>query len=217
VSGPGGLGGTGAGRPEDADQPLDELDGFILAGVRGLYSRADPPPPDLDTRVLFALALDTVEDEVARLQEETLVGSGPRGTRSRTLTFAAAGTELMIAVTDISQDQVRVDGWVVPAGPGRVEFRLAGGPPDAAAVQTAAVDASGRFTVSAVRRGLVQLRVRPAAPGSAGLVTTAFTLLRADRDRTGRGRAVCPWPGREPGQPPGRGRPAAARRAPSAG
>jgi hypothetical protein len=170
------IGGPDIGAPDTGDQPLDELDGSIMAGVRGLYSRADPPPPDLDTRVLFALALDTVEDEVARLQEETLVGSGPRGTRSRTLTFAAAGTELMIAVTDIGQDQVRVDGWVVPAEAGRVEFRLAGGPPDAAAVQTAAVDAGGRFTVSAIRRGLVQLRVRPAAPGSAGLVTTAFAL-----------------------------------------
>lgn len=171
-------GDPGAGRPGDADEPLDALDLAILAGVRDLHRRTDPPPPDLDTRVLFALALSDVDDEVARLREETLVGSGPRGAlRTRTLIFETDDLEIMLALTDTSGGQVRVDGWLVPAGPGQVEFRLAAGPPaTAATTRTARADAAGRFVLSGVRRGLVQMRVLPAAPAASGVVTASFAL-----------------------------------------
>lgn len=184
---------TGASGPGDADGVLDDLDLAILAEVGDMYGTADPPPPDLDTWVLFALALSDVEDEVARLREETLTGSGPRGAlRTRTLAFEATDLEIMIAVTEISGGRARVDGWLVPPGAGRVELRLAGGQPGAApaggtpaggtpaggttVTRTARADASGRFVIDGVRHGLAQLRVLPAAPGASGVVTSAFAL-----------------------------------------
>ena len=42
---------------------LDDVDREILARI----ARDDPPPPDLDERVMFALALTDVDAEVARL------------------------------------------------------------------------------------------------------------------------------------------------------
>ena len=170
---------TGPGGPGDADEVLDEMDLAILAEVGDMYGTADPPPPDLDTWVLFALALTDVEDEVARLREETLTGSGPRGAlRTRTLAFEATDLEIMIAVTEVSGGRARVDGWLVPPGAARVELRLAGGQPGAAATvtRTARADASGRFVIDGVRHAVAQLRVLPAAPGASGVVTSAFAL-----------------------------------------
>jgi hypothetical protein len=179
---------TAASGPGDADEMLDELDLAILAEVGDMYGTADPPPPDLDTWVLFALALTDVEDEVARLREETLAGSGPRGAlRTRTLAFEATDLEIMIAVTEISGGRARVDGWLVPPGAGRVELRLAGGQAGAApaagtpvvgttVTRTARADASGRFVIDGVRHAVAQLRVLPAAPGASCVVTSAFAL-----------------------------------------
>jgi hypothetical protein len=175
VTGPGD---AGADRPGDADAPLDQVDLAILAGVRDMYGSTDPPPPDLDNRVLFALALSGLEDEVARLRDEALVGSGPRGAlRTRTLTFESADLEIMIAVTEVGGGQVRVDGWLVPPGPRRVELRIAGAQPGAvAATRTARADAAGRFVIGGIRRGLAQVRVLPAASGASGVVTASFAL-----------------------------------------
>jgi hypothetical protein len=58
-----------------------------------------------------------------------------------------------------------------------VEFRLAAGPSGTtAAIRTAQADAAGRFVLSGIRRGLVQVRVLPAAPGASGVVTASFAL-----------------------------------------
>lgn len=171
-------GDNGAGRTGDPGQPLDDLDEAILAGVRDLYGTADPPPADLTARVVFALALSNVEDEVARLRDEALAGAGPRGgPRARTLTFESAGLAVMITVTDLSGDRARVDGWLVPPGAGPVELRLEGGQAGAAGVtRTARADQAGRFVIASVRHGLAQLRVPPAVPGASGVVTASFTL-----------------------------------------
>jgi hypothetical protein len=164
-------------RPGGADETLDEMDLAILAGLRDMHAIEDPPPPDLDTRVLFTLALDDLEDEVARLRDETLVGSEPRGAlRSRTLSFESADLELMITVTGIGGDRVRVDGWVVPPAPRSVQLRLAGDEAgQVGTTKTARADTAGRFVFGSVRGGLAQLRVLP-APGVSGVVTSSFAL-----------------------------------------
>ena len=52
---------------DPASDPLDVTDHAILDQVRALHSRLDPPPPDLDERVRFVIALENIDIEVARL------------------------------------------------------------------------------------------------------------------------------------------------------
>src|SRR5262245_37199400 len=61
---------NGSALPE-ARGSLDDIDLGILNEIEGLYNAADPPPTDLVERVRFALALEEVNAEVLRLQEET--------------------------------------------------------------------------------------------------------------------------------------------------
>ena len=112
---------------ESADAPLDEIDAAILDDVAAAYSLADPPPPDLDERVQFALALRDLDAEVAHLSEDVLVGSGARASEHpRTITFDAASLTLMVTVVVLPRDRRRVDGWLAPPAPLRVEMRTAG-------------------------------------------------------------------------------------------
>ena len=99
---------------ESADAPLDEIDAAILDDVAAAYSLADPPPPDLDERVQFALALRNLDAEVAHLSEDVLVGgSGARASEHpRTITFDAASLTVMVTVVVLPRDRRRVDGWL---------------------------------------------------------------------------------------------------------
>jgi hypothetical protein len=147
-------------------------DTWILDRLRAVYQRIDPPPAELDERVLFAIALDNVDVEVTRLQQELLAGSGPRSTeRSRTVTFDSQSLTIMISIVDRPDSLVRVDGWLAPAGPMRVELRLA--------ERTGSVvraDDTGRFVFDGVARGLAQLIVHPVEGASRTVVTPALTL-----------------------------------------
>ena len=69
-----------------ADLPLDGEDKAILDRLAALHGLLDPPPADLGGRVRFAIALDEVDVEVARLREDLLVGSGAQ-TSDRTRTI----------------------------------------------------------------------------------------------------------------------------------
>jgi hypothetical protein len=168
----------GESRPDGADGALDGLDMAILAALRDIYGSADPPPPDLDLRVLFAIALDDVNVEIARLQQETLVGSGPRGVRrTRNLTFDSGGLTIMVSLAEIASNRVRIDGWLAPPAPRRVELRLAGGPAGTVGTTRATVaNATGRFVFGGVRRGLAQLRVHPIGPDAPSVVTPSIVL-----------------------------------------
>lgn len=164
--------------PDGADGALDGLDLAILGGLRDAYVTADPPPPDLDQRVLFTFALDDVDAEIARLQQQTLVGSGARGARrTRTLTFESGALTIMVSITEITGERVRVDGWLVPPAPRRVELRLRGELAGAAGVARAtSANVAGRFVFRGVPRGLAQLRVHPADPDDASVVTASIVL-----------------------------------------
>jgi hypothetical protein len=153
---------TGA---EGPDVPLDDIDAAILAQLRAVHARLDPPPPGLAEQVTFALELEDLDVEVAMLRDEALVGSGARGaSRSRTLTFETDGLSLLISITELGEDQVRLDGWLAPADGLRVELRQV----SPAAVRQVTPDEAGRFVFDGLRRGLVQLRLRPAAGAGRG-------------------------------------------------
>lgn len=151
------------------DDPLDGLDREILDRI----ARLDPPPADLDERVMFALALDDLEIEVARLSEEQFTGSGARASeRTRTITFGADSRTVMITVVERTDNLVRIDGWLAPGAALRVELRS----PEPTATRTVIADETGRFVFDEVPHGLVQLLVH--APGTdAPRVVTPSLLL----------------------------------------
>jgi len=159
---------------DSADLPLDERDQEILDRLAAVHALADPPPADLDERVSFAIALDAVDAEVARLSEQLAVGSGARGTeRTRTITFDADSRTVMITVVDRPDGLVRIDGWLAPAAALQVELRL----PEPAPPRRVTADPAGRFAFDGVAHGLGQLLVQP-PQGSASprVVTPAFAI-----------------------------------------
>src|SRR5918995_4188139 len=154
---------------DPAGEPLDETDQTILDQVRALHSHLDPPPPDLNERVQFAIALENIDVEVARLVEDMLVGSGTRGAeRTRTITFDGESRTIIVTMADTPDGRVRVDGWLAPAARLRVELRLAGASPDAPATSKIVVsNDGGRFVFDGVAHGLAQLLVHPIDDGDA--------------------------------------------------
>jgi hypothetical protein len=158
----------------EADR-LDDHDAEILAGVRALHDALDPPPPDLTDRVLFALAAAQVDGEVARLQEDRLVGSGARSSTQRphTLTFDAHSLTIMVTVTELVGGSLRLDGWLAPAAPLRVELRR---PDTSGPAPAVTADDTGRFVFPAVPPGLAQLVVHRDGGEPGTVVTTAVVL-----------------------------------------
>jgi hypothetical protein len=154
---------------------FDDHDQAILDQLATVHGLLDPPPADLDERVRFAVALDDVETEVARLQEEVLTGSAARASeRTRTITFDAESRTVMITIVDRPDGLVRLDGWLAPAAALRVELRL----PEPARSQVVTCDEAGRFVFDQVPRGLAQLLVHPPAGGAAAprVVTPSLAL-----------------------------------------
>jgi hypothetical protein len=110
---------------DPADLPLDDGDQAILDRLAAVQAMLDPPPADLDERVTFAIALDSLDAEVARFREEELVGSGARGSeRTHTITFDADSRAVMITIAARPDSLVRIDGWLAPAAALQVELRL---------------------------------------------------------------------------------------------
>jgi hypothetical protein len=154
--------------------PLDDFDTAVLSQLSSMYGRLDPPPVDLDDRVMFVLALRDLDVEVARLAEEQFIGSGARGAeRIRTITFDAASRTVMMTIADRPDNLVRIDGWLAPGEAVRVELRL----PEPSGARHAYADDAGRFVFESVPHGLAQLLVHP--PDDSGrpvLVTPSLVL-----------------------------------------
>src|SRR4051812_45818970 len=146
---------------ELADQPLDHTDAAALGRVRELYDAADPVPADLVERVRFALALDEVFDEVARMNRVPLEAAGTRseqvaGTRTETLTFSADRLTAMVTVSRVRPGELRLDGWLAPPAGYRVRLRMHGG----GSHETVADD-EGRFSFERLEDGFGQLSFHP--------------------------------------------------------
>jgi hypothetical protein len=143
---------------EPIDTWPDELDEEILTGLRRLHTGLDSPPPGMAEQMLFSMAVAEFDAEVARLQEDQLVGSGARATeRTRTISFDAASLTIMVTVVELPDSRVRLDGWLAPAAPLRVELRLPQATKRSSIVATA--DATGRFVFPSVPYGLMWLVV----------------------------------------------------------
>jgi hypothetical protein len=156
------------------DELLDDVDQEILDHLRRVNALTDPPPDSLDDLVGFALRLEDVDREVARLAEATPAGASYRGDEEgvHTLTFEANSRAVMVTVVEQVDGTVRLDGWVAPAASLQVELRLHE-PPSS---RQAHCDPVGGFVFDAVPRGLAQLVVLPAVAGEPAVVTPAFSL-----------------------------------------
>lgn len=153
----------------------DELDDEILGRLRQSWALIDPPPADLDARVSFVLRLTDLDIEVARLQQEELVGSGARAAeQARTITFDCDSLSLMVSVL-AGEAGVRVDGWLAPAAARRVELRTGSPDPDGQDVSyTTDADEAGRFVFVDIPHGLAQLLVH--GDGTPTVVTPSIVL-----------------------------------------
>jgi hypothetical protein len=162
---------TRGGTPAE-EAPLDATDVALLGEVGVMLETVDPVPDDLVERIRFALALDEVYDEVARLSRLSEDALAVRteitaATRTETLTFSADRLTAMVTLSDAGPGVVRIDGWVSPAGVRRVGLRMQGFDGE---VET---DESGRFVAEAVRAGFLQLVFHPLDPDDdGGLVVT---------------------------------------------
>jgi hypothetical protein len=165
----------------DPGGPLDDIDVAILAQVYDVFDRLDPPPETLIDQVSFALDLADLDVEVARLQDDALIGSGSRsGARTRTLTFEASAFSLLVSITALDEDNIRLDGWLSPAGAGQVELRQAAadqaGRAAGSVIRQATPDEAGRFVFDNLSHGLIQIRIHPGTGADGGVVTPSIPL-----------------------------------------
>ncbi|MET8995388.1 hypothetical protein [Amycolatopsis sp. NPDC004169] len=141
--------------PPGANEPLDELDFRLLAGVRELWEDADPMPPTLVDQIRFAIRLEVVDLEVMRIrEEEALADARSAAEQGRLITFDSESLTIMVNVSPEPGGTIRLDGWLTPPAEHPIEVRTATGP------LTTTSDAEGRFAVGGVPHGMVQVLVR---------------------------------------------------------
>ncbi len=158
-----------------ADQPIDGRDVALLGELAHLYDTVDPVPAELVERLLFSAALDEVFTELAEMTRAPVELTGARsetGVRAETMTFSAECLTVMVTVTRMGPDRVRLDGWVAPQAPLPVRLRTAAG-----RIRTVA-DADGRFSFEDLPTGYVQLAFGAGGDDDAGqvVVTPSFEL-----------------------------------------
>jgi len=141
--------------PPGANEPLDELDFRLLAGVRELWEDADPMPATLVDQIRFAIRLEDVDLEVMRIREqEALADARSAAEQGRLITFDSESLTIMVNVSPEPGGTIRLDGWLTPPAEHPIEVRTVTGP------LTTTSDAEGRFAVSGVPHGMVQVLVR---------------------------------------------------------
>ncbi|MEU7524470.1 hypothetical protein AB0A74_01900 [Saccharothrix sp. NPDC042600] len=131
----------------------DAEDLAVLRDVQALWEIADPMPPELTEVVEFALELAKADSEVLQAAVHQDLPAARGDERTRLVTFDGAGITVMVDIALSDDGTARVDGWLTPAAPHRVELRRRGGPLEVTA------DERGRFAFDRVPRGMVQLVV----------------------------------------------------------
>lgn len=141
--------------PPGANEPLDELDFRLLAGLRELWEDADPMPETLVEQIRFAIQLEDVDLEVMRIREqEGIAVARSAAEQGRLITFDSESLTIMVNVSPEPGGTMRLDGWLTPPAEHPIEVRTATGP------LTTTSDAEGRFAVNGVPHGMVQVLVR---------------------------------------------------------
>lgn len=152
---------------------IDEADLRALDAVARLYAALDPVPAGLVERSQFGITLAAMHAEIAELQRTAdLVGvRADNVTDAHTVTFTSASLTIMVTITPLSADRVRIDGWMVPGDGVRVELRSR----DEVTSQT--TDTDGRFVFADVPRGLAQFVARhPEGSPSPVVITPSIEL-----------------------------------------
>jgi hypothetical protein len=147
-------------------------DAELLAELSVVIDVMDPVPDDLAARTCFAMDLETLDFEVAQwMRDDQLAGVRGAATQ-RTVTFTVDGLTVMVSLAPDTRGN-RMDGWLVPGGPHRIEVRVDGY--DA----TTTADDGGRFVLSDVPHGMTQIIVHlTVGPGqkSRTVITPAVVL-----------------------------------------
>lgn len=158
---------------DPADMPLDDLDDLILEQLREVTDVVDPPPPSLDEQVRFTIALETVDFEVSRLQEDVTSAAGARSDdETRAVTFEAESLTIMATISPFDDRHHRIEGWLAPPGTRQVELRSTGFDSRSQQVLT---EPSGRFVFERVPAGLAQFIVR-LEPSGRAVVTSPLSI-----------------------------------------
>ncbi len=155
---------------------IDAEDLRAIATLRRVYEVGDPVPPSLLDRVKFAITLDDLEADVARLQRasfpELASTRGDEGLRAQTVTFTSETLTTMVTITSLVEGGVRMDGWATPGAFLDVELRIG------EVTRHTTADEDGRFVFEQVDRGLAQLVLRQTGPdaGDHPVITPAIEL-----------------------------------------
>jgi hypothetical protein len=155
------------------DGAIDAVDLTVVDLVQDYYAATDPVPHGLLERIDFALELLDVDDEVARLQDDRYDTAGVRSAEhSRTVTFDSESLTIVIQASPIGS-VVRVDGWLAPPAARPIRLRA-----QECELRTES-DELGRFVLSGVPHGLVQLivDVREEEPSEVQSVVTMAVML----------------------------------------
>lgn len=138
--------------------PIDDGDGRALATLRTIYELGDPVPPTLLDRVKFAITLDHLEAEVARLQREATpelaTARSEDALMAQMVTFTSDSLTTMVTITPLADGGVRIDGWASPGALLDVELRIG------EETRHVVADEDGRFVFEQVAHGLAQLVLR---------------------------------------------------------
>lgn len=151
-------------REDGSGTPLTEQDTRLLGELRTMLESVDPMPPGLVERVRFALDLDAVDAELARLVELPELAGARSDELTRLMTFQSDSLTIMITVEQHTDGTTRIDGWLTPGGCHHIELRCSAGP------MSAESDDSGRFSLDAVPAGTVRFVVH--GVGNLGRVLT---------------------------------------------
>jgi hypothetical protein len=150
--------------------PIDDTDGRALATLRRIYEVGDPLPPSLLDRVKFAITLDDLEAEVARLQRDAVpevnAARSEDVLKAQTVTFTSEAVTTMVTITPYAAGGVRIDGWASPGAGLRVELRVG-----ETTLNTVA-DEDGRFVFENVANGMAQFVLRPRGEETGNAVIT---------------------------------------------
>ena len=148
-----------------AAAPIDAADLELLGALAAAVNRRDPVPEGLADRMIFGLTLAEMEAELAELIElhsaDDLVGARSDGVdQMRSVTFSSENLTVMITISVVDAQTLRLDGWSAPPSPISIEIRVGD------AELHGESDEDGRFVFEQVPHGLARLVFRGPAGGT---------------------------------------------------